>query len=56
MYFIGFGFVSLLAIAASVMELFQPGTCPTMAGGIPMCFASLALCVVTWVLWGMGGA
>ena len=47
----GLGFPSALALFASIGEVFGFVECPKSASGIPMCYLSLALCALCWVLW-----
>jgi hypothetical protein len=50
-------FVSGLAVAtgfalpASLLEVFREGTCPSSASGIPLCYLSLALCLLIGATW-----
>lgn len=39
------------ALPASLMEVFREGTCPSSASGIPLCYLSLALCVLIGATW-----
>lgn len=50
-FFVGLGVPTALAAFASVGELFGFIVCPRTDGGIPMCYLSLSLCIVTWILW-----
>lgn len=50
-FFAGLGFPTVLALFASVGEVFGFVECPKTEGGIPMCYISLALCCVCWIFW-----
>ena len=54
-FLIGLGFPTLLAIFASIGEARGFLECPKTASGIPMCYLSLGLCVVSWIVWALGG-
>ncbi len=45
------GFPSGLALFASIGEIGGFIECPKSASGIPMCYLSLALCSLCWLLW-----
>ena len=47
----GLGFPSALALFASIGEVFDFVECPKTASGIPMCYLSLSLCIICWLLW-----
>jgi len=49
----GLGFPTALALFASIGEIFGFVECPKTEGGVPMCYISLALCSVCWVLWAL---
>ena len=50
-FLVGLGVPTALAAFASVGEFFGFIACPRTERGIPMCYLSLTLCIVTWVLW-----
>lgn len=39
------------ALPASLIEVFREGTCPSSASGIPLCYLSLALCLLIGATW-----
>ena len=39
------------ALSASLIEVFREGTCPSSANGIPLCYLSLALCLLIGATW-----
>ncbi len=39
------------ALPASLIEVFREGTCPNSANGIPLCYLSLALCLLIGATW-----
>ena len=50
-FFIGLGLPTVLAAFASVGEFFGFIACPRTDAGTPMCYISLTLCCVAWLLW-----
>jgi hypothetical protein len=44
-YFFFVGIVTLIALTGTIGELAGMTKCPRTAGGIPMCFISLAICL-----------
>jgi len=50
----GLGFPTALALFASIGEMGGFIECPKTDSGIPMCYISLALCSLCWILWKIG--
>ena len=55
LFWLGLGFPTLLALFASVGEARGFLECPKTSGGIPMCYLSLGICVISWIVWTLGG-
>lgn len=51
LFFAGLGFPTALALFASIGEIGGFVECPKTESGTPMCFISLALCILCWILW-----
>ena len=45
LFFIFIGIVTLIASSGTIAELTGTGKCPRTAGGTPMCFISLGICL-----------
>ena len=50
LFWIGLGFAGGLATLGTVMEVIKGGICPKAFGVLPMCYVSLAICVVMGIL------
>lgn len=51
MFISGLGIAVSFALPASLIELFRAGTCPSSSSGLPLCYLSLALCLLIMITW-----
>tara|TARA_R110002096_G_scaffold126328_15_gene273008 strand:- start:610 stop:1017 length:408 start_codon:yes stop_codon:yes gene_type:complete len=56
LFLLGLGFPTLLAIIASIGESAGFIECPKTSTGVPMCYLSLAICILAWIFWRAGGS
>ena len=49
LFFTLISMLGILALAGAIGELTGSGKCPRTSGGMPMCYISLAICLVTLI-------